>query len=126
MRQVARRLRDGRLELVEVPDPSPGPGTVAVRLEASVISAGTERATLEVAGKGLLAKARARPDQARQVVARARSEGLASTVALVRQRLDELGPLGYSAAGVVVEAGPATRGVSSGDRVAIAGGGMAN
>ena len=125
MRQVARRLKDGRLELVEVPDPAPGPGTVSVRLEASVLSAGTERATLDVARKGLLGKARARPDQARQVWERVRTEGVRSTLELVRGRLEELGPLGYSAAGTVLEAGPGARELAPGDRVAIAGGGFA-
>lgn len=126
MRQIARRLKDGRLELVEVPEPAPAPGTVSVRLEASVLSAGTERATLEVARKGILGKARARPDQARQVLEKARREGLRSTVSLVRQRLEQLGPLGYSAAGVVLEAGAQARGIRPGDRVAIAGAGFAN
>jgi predicted dehydrogenase/threonine dehydrogenase-like Zn-dependent dehydrogenase len=126
MRQVARRLKDGRLELIEVPDPTPGRGQVRVSLEASVLSAGTEGATLEVARKGLLGKARARPEQARQVIDRARREGVRSTLALVRRRLGELGPLGYSAAGMVVEAGPEARSLVPGDRVAIAGGGFAN
>src|SRR5919198_1121762 len=125
MRQVARRLKDGRLELVEVPEPAPGEGAVSVRVEASVLSAGTERATLEVARKGLVAKARARPDQARQVVERVRREGVRSTLELIRNRLEELGPLGYSAAGTVLEAGPGARELAPGDRVAIAGGGFA-
>ena len=126
MRQVARRLRDGRLELVEVPDPIGDPGSVTVRVEASLLSSGTERATLEVARKSLLAKARARPDQARQVLERARLEGVRATVDLVRQRLDEFGPLGYSAAGKVIGVGRDVRGVQPGNRVAIAGGGLAN
>jgi predicted dehydrogenase/threonine dehydrogenase-like Zn-dependent dehydrogenase len=126
MRQVARRLKDGRLELLEVEGPAVWPGAVCVRVKASVLSAGTERATLEVAGKSLLGKARARPDQAKAVLERVQREGLRSTISLVRQRLEELGPLGYSASGVVIEAGSETRGLSPGDRVAIAGGGMAN
>ncbi len=126
MRQIARRLKDGSLDLVEVPDPAPGPGAVSVRVEASVLSAGTERATLDVARKGLIAKARARPDQARQVLDRMRRDGVRSTVNVVRQKLEELGPLGYSAAGVVTEAGSETRGIKPGDRVAIAGGGFAS
>jgi predicted dehydrogenase/NADPH:quinone reductase-like Zn-dependent oxidoreductase len=126
MRQIARRLKDGSLDLLEVPEPALGPGAVSVRVEASVLSAGTERATLDIASKGLIAKARARPDQARQVVERLRQEGVRSTVNLVRQKLEQLGPLGYSAAGVVTEVGPETRGFKPGDRVAIAGGGFAS
>lgn len=126
MRQIARRLKDGSLELVDVPDPRPGPGSAAVMVEASVLSAGTERATLELARKGLLAKARARPDQARQVVDRMRREGVRQTLEVVRNRLEELGPLGYSAAGVLVEAGEEVRGLSPGDRVSIGGGGFAS
>jgi len=126
MRQVARRLRDGRLELVDVPDPALAPGTVSVRVEASLLSSGTERATLDVARKGLIAKARARPDQARQVLERARTDGVRSTLELVRRRLDELGPLGYSAAGVALEVGTDVPAIMPGDRLAIAGGGAAN
>ena len=126
MRQVARRLRDGSIELLEVPDPVPGPRFVAVEVAASLISSGTERATLEVARKNLLQKARQRPDQVRQVLDRARSEGVRSTIELVRRRLDELGPLGYSAAGTVVAVGSEVSTVEPGERVAIAGGGHAN
>lgn len=126
MRQVARRLRDGRLELVDVPDPALAPGTVSVRVAASLISSGTERATLDVARKSLLAKARARPDQARQVIDRARKEGVRSTLEVVRQRLEELAPLGYSAAGTAIEVGAGVSGIRPGERIAIAGGGAAN
>jgi threonine dehydrogenase-like Zn-dependent dehydrogenase len=126
MRQLARRLRDGSLELVDVPDVAPGPGAVAVRLERSLISSGTERATIEVARKNLLQKARQRPDQVKQVLEMAKTEGVRSTVDAVRGRLDELGPLGYSAAGVVLEAGGEVRGIQPGDRVAIGGGGHAS
>ncbi len=125
MKQIAQRLRDGRVELVDVPDPRPGPGEVAVRVEASVLSAGTERATLDVARKNLLGKARARPEQARQVIAKARRDGITDTVQLVRRRLEELSPLGYSAAGTVREVGAEVRGLRPGQRVAIAGGGYA-
>src|SRR3954451_9621265 len=114
------------MELLEVPEQRPAAGGVSVRVEASVLSAGTERATLDVARKGLVAKARARPDQARQIMERMRTEGVRSTLEVVRNRLEELGPLGYSAAGTIVEAGPGARELAAGDPVAIAGGGFAS
>jgi predicted dehydrogenase/threonine dehydrogenase-like Zn-dependent dehydrogenase len=126
MRQVARRLRDGSLELVQVPDPLPGSNEVAVRVEASVLSAGTERAGLDLARKSLLAKARARPDQVRQVVERARTDGLRSTVHQVRHRLDRLEPVGYSAAGEILAVGSGVRGLAPGQRVAVGGAGKAS
>ena len=68
MRQVARRLKDGRLELVEVPEPRSASRRGLRRLEASVLSAGTERATLGGRPQGPDQQSRARPDQARQVL----------------------------------------------------------
>src|SRR5215213_1431243 len=115
MRQVARRLKDGALELVEVAEPELAPGFALVRVESSVISAGTERATLAAAEKGLIGKARARPEQARQVLERVGREGLRATLDFVRQRLGELGPLGYSAAGTVLRVGEATSGIAPGN-----------
>ncbi|MEV1328683.1 bi-domain-containing oxidoreductase [Micromonospora costi] len=56
----------------------------------------------------------------RQVVNKARTGGVRSTLAAVRSRLDEDMPLGYSAAGVVVAAGAASDGIRPGTRVATA------
>ena len=81
---------------------------------------------MEVAKQGLLAKARARPDQARQVLERVRTDGLKTTADFVRRRLNEWGPLGYSAAGKVIEVGAGVSGLRPGDAVAIAGAGHAN
>ena len=81
---------------------------------ASVISPGTERAVTALAQSSLLAKARARPDLVRQVARKARSEGLAATAQAVRGRLAQDLPLGYSAAGEVVEVGSAVSGIRAG------------
>jgi predicted dehydrogenase/NADPH:quinone reductase-like Zn-dependent oxidoreductase len=91
----------------------------------SVISAGTERAVRNLASASLLAKARARPELVRQVIRKARTDGIRSTMQSVQGRLDEEMPLGYSAAGVVVEVGSATQGFQVGDLVATAGAGHA-
>jgi predicted dehydrogenase/threonine dehydrogenase-like Zn-dependent dehydrogenase len=122
MKQITQRLRDGRIEVLEVPRPVVSPGTVLVDVRASLLSAGTERTKVKTGQKSLLGKARQRPDQVAQVIEKARSDGLRETVRTVRARLDQPSALGYSASGVVLAVGEGARSVAPGDRVAIGGG----
>jgi predicted dehydrogenase/threonine dehydrogenase-like Zn-dependent dehydrogenase len=122
MKQVSLRLRDGRVEVLDVPSPSPAADSVLVDVRASVLSVGTERSKIEAGRASLVGKARARPDQAREVIAKARRDGIRDTVQAVRTRLDQPMPLGYSASGVVLRVGARVRGLVPGDRVACGGG----
>lgn len=126
MKLLVQAVRDGELRVVEAPSPQIGATEVLVRTTRSVVSAGTERAVRELASASLLAKAKARPDLVRQVLKRARSEGIGATIRGVRDRLGEDMPLGYSAAGRVVAVGEAVEGVRPGDRVATGGAGHAD
>jgi predicted dehydrogenase len=127
MKQVIQSARTGRLELKDVPEPKVRPGHILVRTRASLISAGTERMTVAFARKSFAAKAQARPDLVKKVLAKARRDGLKATVRAVLARLDEPLPLGYSAAGDVVAVGQGLEGVFRvGERVAVAGAGLAN
>ncbi|MGH3401408.1 MAG: bi-domain-containing oxidoreductase [Streptosporangiaceae bacterium] len=126
MKNVIQPVRGGPVEVIDVPAPVPAPTEVLVATIASVISPGTERAVTALAQSSLLAKARARPDLVRQVVSKARSQGLAATARAVRGRLDEDLPLGYSAAGRVVQVGAAVDGIRAGQLVATGGAGKAN
>jgi predicted dehydrogenase/threonine dehydrogenase-like Zn-dependent dehydrogenase len=126
VKSVVQPVRGGPVEVLDVPQPTPEPTEVLVRTIASVISPGTERAVTALAQSSLPAKARARPDLVRQVVRKARAEGLAATAQSVRGRLAEDVPLGYSAAGEVVEVGSAVSGLRAGQLVATGGAGKAN
>lgn len=83
----------GVAELIERPVPSPGPGEVLVRLHASTISSGTERAN--VSGDP--------------------NTSITSHDSVARFPRYS----GYSSAGVVVEIGEGVKSVSPGDRVAL-------
>ena len=126
MIQILQNFKTGEMLLEEVPRPQVVPGMILVETKASVVSAGTERMTVDLAQKSLLGKARARPDLVRKVLDAVRKEGLWETLQMVKTGLDTPIPLGYSCAGVVREIGGGVTGVRIGDAVACGGGGYAN
>ena len=119
-------VRSGEVAIHEVPQPELRPGGVLVRTAFSAISAGTELAHREQVEKSLLGKALARPDLVRQVFDFARTSGVKAAYQRVQSRLDSLGPLGYSCAGIVLAAGQGVQEFKPGDRVACAGAGYAS
>ncbi len=125
MKQLLQNLRDGKTLVVDVPCPSARAGTALVRTAASLVSAGTERTLVSFAEKNLLGKARSRPDLVRQMIDKARREGILPTLEAAFNRLDQPMPLGYSSAGTIMAVGNGLKGFQVGDRVACAGGGFA-
>tara|TARA_R110000787_G_scaffold137458_23_gene250826 strand:- start:86278 stop:88455 length:2178 start_codon:yes stop_codon:yes gene_type:complete len=126
MKQLVQTMKTGELRLEDAPVPTPEDRFALVRTTASVVSAGTERMLVEMGEKSLLGKAMARPDLVRKVIDKARREGIRKTMQTVEARLSGPSPLGYSAAGVVEQAGSLVPGLRPGDRVACAGAGFAN
>jgi len=118
MHQVIQNIRNGKLSVKEIPDPIVKPGHVLIANAFSVISAGTERAAIELAKKSLLGKAKQRPDQVRRVLEKLKNEGILNTISQVRERLDEPMTMGYSSAGVVLACGDGVQEFKPGDRVA--------
>ena len=126
MKQVVQAVKGGRTRVADVPAPALRAGAVLVRTRWSLISAGTERLIIDLAGKSLLGKARARPDLVRKTIEKVRREGVVATYRAVSGRLAGDVPLGYSAAGDVLTVGEGVTGLSPGDPVACAGAGFAN
>lgn len=126
MKQVLQNRKTGKPFVGEVPVPALQRGRVLVRTVASLISAGTERAAVELVSKGLVQEARQRPDLVKAVVAKVKSEGLLNTFASVRDKMAASQALGYSAAGIVAAVAEDVTEFQIGDRVACAGVGFAS
>src|SRR5580704_10972560 len=125
MKQVLQHARSGEITVEEVPAPQLLPGCALVRIAASVVSAGTERASAEFARKSLLQKAQSRPDLVREVISKVQRDGIFSAIQAVRSRLDQPQSPGYSSAGAVIAVGDGVTDIQPGDRVACAGAGFA-
>jgi predicted dehydrogenase/threonine dehydrogenase-like Zn-dependent dehydrogenase len=123
MKQLAQKLMDGRMEIVEVPIPVVSTGMLLVRNAYSLISAGTEGSTVKAARKSLIGKAKERPQQAMQMVDLLMQAGPVQAYRTFMKKLDSYSPLGYSSAGFVIGVGVGVPNVSIGDKVACAGSG---
>lgn len=117
MKLLLNSLRTGATSLVEAPWPRAGRNGLVIATRRTLVSAGTERMLVAFGKAGLVEKARSQPGKVRQVIAKARTDGLLPTIEAVRSKLDEPIQLGYSNVGSVVEVGPGAAGFSVGDRV---------
>lgn len=125
MKQLLQNIKNGKTTIEDVPVPTPRDGQALVKVSASLVSAGTERMVVEFSEKSLLGKARSRPDLVKQVLEKAKREGIAPTVQAAFNRLDQPMALGYSSAGTIIALGKNMSGFKVGQRVACAGGGYA-
>jgi polar amino acid transport system substrate-binding protein len=121
MQQLSQKLKNGNLQVLEVPLPILKKGYVLVRNHYSVISAGTEANTVKAAKKNYIGKAKERPQQFQQVMKSLKTQGTVQTYRTVMKKLDSYSTLGYSSAGEVIDLSSETKGFRVGDMVACGG-----
>ncbi len=118
MKQIVQYLNSGETAVVEAPAPKAQPGTVVIRTTRTLISAGTERMLVGFGKASMLQKAKQQPDKVKQVLAKVKTDGLATTIDAIRSKLDQPIPLGYCNVGEVIEVGAGVFDFAIGDRVA--------
>lgn len=119
MLQVIQYQKTGEMSVEELPVPQVKKGWIVVQNIYSLISAGTERTSVETAKASMVGKARSRPDLVKQVLDTYKKEGFTATYKKVQNRLANYKELGYSSAGIVIDSGVDTMRI--GDAVACAG-----
>lgn len=125
MKQVLQNRKTGQVRVVDVPTPQLQPDRMLVRNVVSLISAGTERASIELSQKSLVGMARERPDLVQRVMDKLRKDGFLATLNAVREQFDRELPLGYSSAGHITALGSNVTGHEPGQLVACCGAGFA-
>jgi predicted dehydrogenase/threonine dehydrogenase-like Zn-dependent dehydrogenase len=119
-------VRGGSVLVQQVPSPQVSPKNILVRVAHSCISVGTEMAGVTMSGLPLYRRALKQPHHVKRVLQVMRDQGIKRTFDRVTSQLKAGLPLGYSAAGEVVEVGAEVDGFGRGDVVACAGAGVAN
>jgi len=126
MKQVLQNLRTGGIEIVEVPSPVVEPGRLLVRVEASLISAGTESHQVQSASKSIIQRVIDKPRLIRKGWRTLVDHGLQGVQDQLAAHYQGYAALGYSCAGTVMACGPGVEGFQPGQRVACGGGGYAH
>jgi predicted dehydrogenase/threonine dehydrogenase-like Zn-dependent dehydrogenase len=119
-------VKRGRVVPVDIPAPLVSSETILVKTVNSCISAGTEISDVIRSGRSLISRALDQPSAIWKFLNMVRTEGLVSTVERITGQSDIGAPIGYSAAGLVLATGKDVAGLKAGDRVAVAGVGIAN
>ncbi len=126
MRQLTQKLKNGEMEILDVPYPAKSSNQILVRNMYSVISAGTEGRSVRDARANYLGKAKSRPKEVKQVLNTIKTQGVLGTYKIVMDKLNALSYLGYCCAGEVISVGSEVKGIKVGDIVACGGQGAAH
>lgn len=117
MKVLLQSLKNGSIQLADVPAPNVCKGNILIKTSLSLISAGTERMLVEFGRDNFINKAIKQPDKVKQVVDKVKNDGVFSTYQSVSDKLDQPIQLGYSNVGEVIEVGEGVSEFKVGDRV---------
>ncbi len=118
-------MRRANVAATEVPVPRCGAKDVLLASRYSLISAGTETASVKRNLKDMVVKAVTKPEIRESVKDMLVKDGVGKTTDRVLFEMTKWTPLGYSGAGVAVEVGNQVDGIAQGDPVAYGGQGHA-
>ncbi len=126
MKQVLQDLKTGSVVVADTPDPARARGRLLVRVQASLLSAGTESVQVARARQSLFQKIREKPGLIRKGLEELRERGLAGVQEKLAGKFEGYSELGYSCAGTVVHCGDESAAALPETLVACAGAGLAN
>jgi predicted dehydrogenase/threonine dehydrogenase-like Zn-dependent dehydrogenase len=117
MKQVIHNLKNGLIEVVDVPIPNLSRGSLLIKTSKTLVSSGTERMLIDIGKSNLIQKALAHPEKLRVVINKISTDGFKPTIESVFSKLEKPLPLGYCNVGIVDQIGLGITNFNKGDRV---------
>ena len=115
MKQLLQNLKNGETKLANVSIPVVKKNHLLISSQVSLVSSGTEKMLVNFGKANYIEKARQQPDKVKQVLDKAKSDGVLETYEAIKSKLDQPLPLGYCNAGIIEES--ASELFKKGDRV---------
>lgn len=117
MKQILQSLRNGDIEVADIPHPSIGSKELLIKSNNSLISSGTEKMLIDFGKSGWLNKAKKQPDKVKMIFEKIKTDGVKPTLEAIFAKLNQPIPLGYCNVGEVVDVGSQVKSFKKGDRV---------
>lgn len=117
MKQLLQDLKKGSTELYELPVPNVKKGHLLIKTHYSLLSSGTEKMLVNFGKANIIDKAFQQPEKVKEVLYKAKNDGIKATFEAVNSKLDELLQLGYSNVGKVIDIGDEVNEFEVGDLV---------
>jgi predicted dehydrogenase/threonine dehydrogenase-like Zn-dependent dehydrogenase len=117
MKQVIHNLKNGLIEVADVPIPNPSQGSLLIKTSKTLVSSGTERMLIDFGKSNLIQKALAQPEKLKVVINKISTDGFKPTMESVFSKLEKPLPLGYCNVGIVDQIGLGVTNFNKGDRV---------
>lgn len=115
MKQIFQSLKNGKTSIEDVPCPICKDDHLLIESKLSLVSPGTERMLIQFGKNNLFLKAKSQPDKVREVIEKAKIDGLSATFEAVSSKLDQPFAPGYCNVGKVKTS--RVGGFNHGDRV---------
>jgi len=103
MKSLIQDLRNGSLQMLDVPAPVNQPNHLLVETRQTLISSGTERSLRDFGRASYFQKIKKQPEKVQQAIHKVSTDGIVATYEAISTKLNDGIPLGYSNVGTVIE-----------------------
>ena len=103
MKQLTLSLKNGKIEVIDIPIPNIDENSVLIKNKYSLISSGTESSLIDFGKSSFFKKVINQKDKVQIVFDKLKRDGLISTIKSVNDKLNNNIQLGYSSVGEVIQ-----------------------